>query len=139
MTAAEVSALIVETEGRLCARIYRRADGTVLTSDCPVGAAKIPPRRRYRRALALGLILPALAVAGLMARGNFAPDVEPFPSGPGATWDERIDWALVTLGLKTRPRAVMGELPMMTLGRVARIAPPQPVGPAPVPPNEEQP
>src|SRR5688572_18299741 len=37
MTREEAEALIVEKEGRLCARIYRRADGTVLTRDCPVG------------------------------------------------------------------------------------------------------
>ncbi|MEQ9321921.1 MAG: hypothetical protein RIF41_22320 [Polyangiaceae bacterium] len=45
MTRDEAEALIAEAEGGhagLCLRIYRRKDGTVLTSDCPVG------RRRRR-------------------------------------------------------------------------------------------
>ena len=37
MTGAEAASLVAATEGRLCARFYRRADGTVLTRDCPKG------------------------------------------------------------------------------------------------------
>jgi hypothetical protein len=37
MTRTEVESLILKTEGRLCGRIYRRTDGTVITRDCPVG------------------------------------------------------------------------------------------------------
>ncbi|MCU1228626.1 MAG: hypothetical protein JWO97_1510 [Acidobacteria bacterium] len=33
----EIRALLDRTEGRVCARLYRRADGTLLTSDCPSG------------------------------------------------------------------------------------------------------
>ena len=38
MTTAEAETLLGKVEGRLCVRFYRRTDGTVLTSDCPVGA-----------------------------------------------------------------------------------------------------
>jgi hypothetical protein len=37
MTAAEIEELIVNHEGRICGRLYRRKDGTVLTQDCPTG------------------------------------------------------------------------------------------------------
>ena len=37
MTKAEAEDLIANREGRLCIRLYKRADGTVLTKDCPVG------------------------------------------------------------------------------------------------------
>lgn len=37
MTTAEITNLITKTEGRICGRIYRRSDGTVLTKDCPIG------------------------------------------------------------------------------------------------------
>jgi Carboxypeptidase regulatory-like domain len=48
MTGDEVRELVTSAEGRICARLFRRADGTVLTRDCPVGlAAKI--RRRVSR------------------------------------------------------------------------------------------
>ncbi len=37
MTRDEAVALIKEKEGSLCVKLYRRYDGTLLTSDCPVG------------------------------------------------------------------------------------------------------
>jgi hypothetical protein len=46
MTRAEVETLIREKEGRLCGRFFQRADGRMLTADCPVGVQ----RRRSRLA-----------------------------------------------------------------------------------------
>lgn len=37
MTRTEAEQLIRSHEGRLCVRFYRRADGTILTKNCPVG------------------------------------------------------------------------------------------------------
>jgi len=48
MTTDEAETLIYEREGQLCARFYRKKDGTILTSDCTVGR-----RRKRNRALAL--------------------------------------------------------------------------------------
>src|SRR6185436_6927884 len=48
MTHKQATALIANTEGRICARLYRRTDGTVITKDCPVGLRAI--RRRVARA-----------------------------------------------------------------------------------------
>lgn len=56
MRRVEAERLISSTEGRLCVRYFRRKDGTVLTTDCPVGLAAL--RRRMARA--------ASAVAGLV-------------------------------------------------------------------------
>ena len=47
MTEREIERLLREKEGRVCGRIYRRADGTLLTRDCPVGLAAV--RRRIAR------------------------------------------------------------------------------------------
>lgn len=47
LTGSQVRDLITEKEGRICARLYRRADGTVLTKDCPTGLKAI--RRRVSR------------------------------------------------------------------------------------------
>jgi Carboxypeptidase regulatory-like domain len=41
LTPKEVETLIANTEGRICARIFRRADGTIMTKDCPVGLRAI--------------------------------------------------------------------------------------------------
>lgn len=55
----EAEALLAAREGRMCVRLYKRADGTVLTSDCEVGVK----RRRRRRALA-GVVGGGLLAAG---------------------------------------------------------------------------
>ncbi len=50
--------LIEERQGQMCALLYRRADGTVLTSDCPVGARAFVARITRRIAASLaGLFL----------------------------------------------------------------------------------
>ena len=66
MTREEVRALLARGEGRVCAKLYRRADGTVLTRDCPTGLRAL--RRRASRAaaamVAALLSLPAFALPG---------------------------------------------------------------------------
>lgn len=62
MTADEVRQLLVRTEGRVCARLYRRADGTVLTRDCPSGLRAL--RRRVSR-VAASLVAALLSLASL--------------------------------------------------------------------------
>ncbi len=37
LSSSQAQKLVAEKEGKLCARFYRRKDGTVLTDDCPVG------------------------------------------------------------------------------------------------------
>ena len=59
MSRAEAEAVLVAakaTEGA-CVRLYRRADGTVITDDCPIGARR---RRFWRRT-------SGLAAAGILA------------------------------------------------------------------------
>ncbi|MGC2236638.1 MAG: hypothetical protein WA584_10785 [Pyrinomonadaceae bacterium] len=50
MTRAEAENLIMNAEGRLCVRFYKRPDGTILTKDCPVGWQAI--KRRVSRTAA---------------------------------------------------------------------------------------
>lgn len=58
MTREDAERLLKERAGgELCVRYYQRADGTILTQDCPVGV-----RRKRRKKLAL-----AVAGAGAMA------------------------------------------------------------------------
>jgi hypothetical protein len=44
MNRRQAEALLRETEGRLCARLYRRSDGTILTENCPAGLRAIGRR-----------------------------------------------------------------------------------------------
>ncbi len=46
MTRDEAETLMMNAEGRLCVRFYKRADGTVITQDCPVGWAKVKQRTK---------------------------------------------------------------------------------------------
>ncbi len=46
MTRDEAEVLIMNAEGRLCVRFYKRADGSVITQDCPVGWAKVKQRTK---------------------------------------------------------------------------------------------
>src|ERR1051325_11685319 len=64
LTRAEAETLIAGAAGRLCARIYRRADGTVITRDCPVGLRAIR-RRAARSATAVFAAVMALATSVL--------------------------------------------------------------------------
>ena len=70
LTSDEAAALIREREGSLCARFYQRADGTVLTSDCPVGAGQV--WARFRRLLG--------AAAALMLLGVTVPIIAKSPN-----------------------------------------------------------
>lgn len=64
MTRAEVETLVAKTEGRLCGRMTRRADGTVLTKDCPAGlrALRVRATRAAGAAFATLLSLCSLAL-----------------------------------------------------------------------------
>jgi hypothetical protein len=64
MTRAEAEHLILTKEGRFCVRFYRRADGTVLTQDCPVGLAALRRRARVMCAATASLIAALLAGLG---------------------------------------------------------------------------
>lgn len=114
MTAAEAAALIAGREGRLCARIIRRADGTVITSDCSADRPTPRPRPALRRVHALAIVLVALLLAWA-GRGTSGPH----PSGPGVTLDDWIRWAEVSLGLRPAPAsAPIFSPPTVTMGDV---------------------
>ncbi len=59
MSKDEAETLVMNAEGRLCVRFYRRADGSVITQDCPVGWAKVKQRTRVY-ATAIASLLMAL-------------------------------------------------------------------------------
>jgi hypothetical protein len=61
MTKPEVENLIANREGRLCIRLYKRADGTVLTKDCPVGL------RAYQKRVARFAGATFAAILGLFS------------------------------------------------------------------------
>lgn len=65
MTRQEAESLIMNAEGRLCARFYRRPDGTILTKDCPVGWRAAKRRVRKFWSAAVSLVFTLLAGIGI--------------------------------------------------------------------------
>ena len=55
MTRKEAVHMIREKEDRLCMRVYRRKDGTVITSDCPTGL-----RAAWKHAVKMFAVVGAL-------------------------------------------------------------------------------
>lgn len=64
MSRRDAERLLQDTEGRVCTHFYRRNDGTILTSDCPVGfGAKVARFRRRANLAFSGLFSIAAAFA----------------------------------------------------------------------------
>ena len=77
LTTEEAEALLATRGVTMCVRFFKRADGTVLTADCPVGQRS----QRKRVAIAAGLFAGAAGAAGVAATaGGDAPaKLEPIP------------------------------------------------------------
>jgi len=131
MTRDEAVALVQDTEQRVCARFYRRPDGTILTADC--GKVRTQQKRR-RTVLGLGVVASLFAVA--FGAANREREV---PSGH--------DWQNPSIVRKAvnplRGVPVVGPLvnrifplPIITMGANAvRVPPASAPAPAPAPPQ----
>jgi hypothetical protein len=121
-----------EGQGRLCVRFFRRADGTVLTRDCPRGlaalrwgAALFTARMVGMAVLACGLFTSSGAGrgAGLSASGSRGGPLQSLQS-----WlTGRAPPAPAMMGAPPPPSLVMGD-----------IAPPEDGQPG-IPPPQENP
>jgi len=111
----EAETLITKTEGRLCARIYRRTDGTVITRDCPVGLRAI---RRHVAKLAVALFAAMLsACVTVFPRARSSSAIQPFSKASSER--ELLEpapatWAQVT-GTITDPAGAVIEGATITL------------------------
>jgi len=128
LNAREAGALIAEREGRVCVRLYRRGDGTVLTSDCPMGAAA-----RMWGFTRAALSAAAVAILGMAGVVGFARAAEKFrrPDPPHVVpnWGRPImgDAIMGSVEAPAVYTPVMGKVGMGP-GSV------QPTGDPPIPP-----
>jgi len=72
MTVEEAEDLVRRADGRLCVRFYRRADGTILTRNCPVGLQAIREKLTSTRTQIIAATLSFLAYLGLLGAYKFA-------------------------------------------------------------------
>lgn len=105
LTEAEALRLIRAAEGRVCVRLYRRADGTVLTRDCPGAPASVGRRAAMAAALAGAFVASDVAVdrAGAFVADHVETVESAVPVDDG-------EWLM---GEPMPPPAIMGmvELP----------------------------
>jgi hypothetical protein len=121
LKADEIQKVLGASDGRMCIRFYQRADGTMLTEDCPVGLAKLRKRLALLSgALAASLFLAAGSVLARMGFQTGDPAQKSTPSQSIETW--------LKYGVTPR-QVVMGDW----CPPVKAVAPPAPPPPAPAP------
>lgn len=86
----DAEALLLRMEGRLCVRLYRRADGTILTQNCPIGLAKVKARMSQLVQVAMGMLIGLLANIGFWSVKN-AISPSPYVVGEIRLSKEEID------------------------------------------------
>lgn len=125
----EAEALLAAREGKMCVRLFKRTDGTVMTSDCPVGVK----RRRRRRAVAgvLGGGMMA-ATASLFATSTSHMGALPanVPEVQGSAVILQGDPAPAQTAEQEHP-AVMGQWAAGGPALMGKPTPPAPTKPSP--------
>ncbi len=79
MTRHEAEAFVTRAEGRVCVRFFRRADGTLLTENCPVGLRALKKRVTGIAKAAVSTVMGF--VAGLSFNTAFSGSGFDEPSG----------------------------------------------------------
>lgn len=69
LSRSEATALIDRNSGQLCLRLFRRADGTVMTRDCPVGVWRAA-RRKLAAVVGVWVFLVLLSFAWFTGRAG---------------------------------------------------------------------
>ena len=67
MSKKDAEALILSAEGRLCVRYYHRADGTIMTNNCPVGLRALKRRVSGMTRAAISSVLSFFAGMAVLA------------------------------------------------------------------------
>lgn len=119
MSADEATELLRQAgQGRLCVRFHRRADGTVLTQDCPVGL-----RQKLRRAWARTAALVLAMWGGMSAcwRQQAAP---PKPAPPPPIERLQGEVCAPLMGDVAVPAPVTPPPPEAWMGKVRAPEPP---------------
>lgn len=114
MSRSEAEQVVRNAQGRLCVRFYQRADGTMLTRDCPVGLRAIRRRMAFALSWAFVLLLGLRSFADQWSRS-------PAGTGPARTQRERLR---EVIGDREPFKSILDRLdPPATTGDVA-ISPP---------------
>ncbi len=120
MTRTEAENLIMNAEGRLCVKFYKRADGSIITQDCPVGWARVKQRTQIFVTAVASLIFTffgAIGLVSIFAKSKLIGKVLPIPFTTPTP--ER------TMGIMVKPSATPKKnpsptaTPKVTMGKIA--------------------
>ncbi len=105
MTTQEALDLIKRTEGNLCVRMLQRADGTVITKDCPVGLATARAKLA-RVACRVGAVAATIIAAAVLGKSR-----SPFEDRTGLTASDPFYSIASVFGRVTPNRSfIMGKM-----------------------------
>lgn len=118
MTRVQIETLIREKEGKFCGRFHRRADGTMLTADCP---SRLRQLRQRMAKIGGALCALVLSMAGCSARrevettgrmvmGDVAVAPVVCPTNPTPEIMGKIALPNPPAPQSTNSRALMGEV-----------------------------
>ncbi len=123
MTRTEAESFLINSEGRVCVKFYRRSDGTVITQNCPVGWAKIK-QKVSRTATAVFALLAGFFGGNLAFHqtsfdsSDLMEKVTPVSDLPPKNESFAIEGQVSNLDeIKLQTRKAK-KTPQMTLGRV---------------------
>jgi hypothetical protein len=128
MTATEAADLVRKAEGKICVRCYQRADGTMLTQDCPVGVARVRARVSRAAAAACGVLVAFGASAGAFRRSEppallrwlenrLAPPVDPALGEP-APLPPPVTRTMGVIAVLPDPEPIQGKVRIEQQGEV---------------------
>src|SRR6185437_6141678 len=88
MSKKEAEQLLLDTEGKICARFYRRADGTIVTDNCPVMLRALRDSFKTAVGIAATALTFVLSIAAVRA-DNAQPSKDSSPADKGSTKNVR--------------------------------------------------
>ncbi len=115
MSQTEAENLLLNSEGWLCVRFYKRADGTILTKDCPVGWKALKQRVSKTATAFASLVFAVLSGIGLA--NYFAKSAEQLAAGQMSTQIERFNMS--EAAIKENSNAAVQGKPIATMGNIA--------------------
>lgn len=127
MTRDDAEAVIAAANGTLCVRYFRRADGTILTADCPVGKRRV---RRRRLVVAGATVL--VAAAGLVSYDLSQVGAERLGAQDAPQVITPTPMAVAPVPpppALTEVKGGMSYEPVATVGQMVVVAPEKPTAP----------
>jgi len=112
MTEREAENIILQSEGRLCVRFYKRTDGSILTRDCPVGWQAIK-RNISKTATAFASLIFAI-LSGIGLTNYFAKsETETYKMGTIAITNEKFTTGVMAIddpNVEIKEKPAMGDI-----------------------------